>query len=410
MRLVHAYETLSCPKRRALYDATLGDGGRGWRAAASTAAAEGDPDAYAQSDEPAGRTGAVVRDPRRELNDALARAYHGPAVDLGAAARGVLPLCCEGEERTELLHDDLLQLCSGRTLLGFVRHLVLRAVEAGGRAPQLCAVEACSPVTASAPQLDELRLLSHTGTLVSSARRRPRATHDSPRPGSPWLHKEDGAGDLEGGAGEGDVEVWLHDGNNKAHLHCCVTAAGGGFGYGAIKDTAGVTICSVFLHSTPFVTHLHFYAMNGAMEFAVHACERWAGSRLSAQSPTPRQTALPRCEGMAAPVRILAFPTTRGESRLGRLVVRVRRRPGRPGRALRSSSANRCLPHARQRKRAAWRLNGVHARRACMATCPRALKSACGEWGPTLGSASCTCEKLLRTATSSASQHGTLTL
>ena len=274
VRLVHAYETLSCPKRRALYDATLGDGGRGWRAAASTAAAEGDPDAYAPSDEPAGRTGAVVRDPRRELNDALARAYHGPAVDLGAAARGVLPLCCEGEERTELLHDDLLQLCSGRTLLGVVRHLVLRAVEAGGRAPQLCAVKACSPVTASAPQLDELRLLSHTGTLVASARRRPRATHDSPRPGSPWLHKEDGAGDLEGGAGEGDVEVWLHDGNNEAHLHCCVTSAGGGFGYGAIKDTAGVTICSVFLHSTPFVTHLHFYAMNGAMELALHACER----------------------------------------------------------------------------------------------------------------------------------------
>ena len=263
VRLVHAYETLSCPKRRALYDATLSDGsplgGRGWRAGASAAAAAGDPHAEEQRDEEVGkgRAGAVVRNPRREFNDALARAYHGPAVDLGAAAAGVLPLFFEGDERTELLHEDLMQLCSGRTLLGVVRHIVLKAVEAGGGEPQLLAVDVESPATVTA-RLDELRLLSHTGKLVASARRRPRAPHDSARPGSPWLH-------IDGGAGEGNIEVWLHDGD-AAQLHCCVSAAGGGFGYGAIKDAAGTTICSVFLHSTPFVTHLHFYAMNGAMQ------------------------------------------------------------------------------------------------------------------------------------------------
>ena len=325
VRLVHAYETLSCPKRRALYDATLGDGGgRGWRAAASAAASTGDPDADVKRDNhPRSSTGSVVRDPRREFNDALARAYHGPAVDLGAAARGVLPCFFEGEERTELQHDDLLQLCSGRTLLGVVRHLVLKAVEAGGSAPQLCSVEVGStglPITtASALLLDELRLLSHAGTLVASARRRPRASQDSARPGSPWLH-------LEGGAGEGDLEVWLHDGE-EAHLHCLVKSAGGGFGYGAIKDTAGVTICSVFLHSTPFVTHLHFYAVNGAMQLPLHAFAGEPARLLSTERAMPRrQAALPCRESLAAPVGILAFPAARRESRLGRLVVRVHRR------------------------------------------------------------------------------------
>ena len=270
VRLVHAYETLSCPKRRALYDATLGDdstlGGRSWRAKASAAAAAGDPNAEEQREDElgrGGRAGAVVRNPRRELNDALARAFHGPAVDLGAAAQGVLPLFFEGEERTELLHEDLMQLCSGRTLLGVVRHVVLKAFEAGGGAPQLFAVDGAEPPATTTARLDELRLLSHTGRLVASAHRRPRALHDSARPGSPWL---------EGGAGEGLIEVWLHEGD-KAQLHCCVSAAGGGFGYGAIKDATGTTICSVFLHSTPFVTHLHFYAMNGAMQ----TCERLFG-------------------------------------------------------------------------------------------------------------------------------------
>ena len=262
VRLVHAYETLSCPQRRALYDASLGEGARGWRAAASAAAAAGEADAEgATRDHLRGRrsrTGAVVCDPRRELNDALARAYHGPAVDLGAAADGYFPQCFEAEERTELLHEDLMQLCSGRTLLGAVRHIVLKAVEAGGNAH--CAVEVDGAETdltpVSAPRLDELRLLSHTGKLVASARRRPRAPEDSGRPGSPWLH-------LQGGAGEGNIEVWLHDGD-EARLHCRVSAAGGGFGYGSIKDANGATICSVFLHSTPFVAHLHFYAQNGA--------------------------------------------------------------------------------------------------------------------------------------------------
>ena len=188
---------------------------------------------------------AVVRDQRREMNDALARAYHGPPVDLGAAAYGDLPPCFEGEERAEA-HEDLVQLCSGRTLLGVVRHVALMEIE-GKDEP--CAVVAGAE--SGSQLMDELLLLSHSGALVASARRRPRAPQGSGRR-------------LEAGAGEGVIDIFLHDGD-RAQLHCRVDAAGGGYGSGSVTDAAGNPVGSALLHSTAFVTQLHFFASSGRL-------------------------------------------------------------------------------------------------------------------------------------------------
>ena len=261
VQLVHAYETLSCPTRRALYDATLGDGGGGgWRAAAASAAAAGDAEASEEGAERDGRRSsgrAVVRDRRLELNDALARAYHGPAVDLGAAASGVLPPCFEGDERAEPHEGDLMQLCSGRTLLGVVRHVVLTALEGGGTKHTLAVADDTAGLVT--PLVDELWLLSHTGKLVASARRSPRAPPEAGRRASPWQPY------VDDGAGAGSIDVFLHERDDGVpQLHCRVSAAGGGYGFGSVEDPDGRMVCSVFLHSTAFVTNLHFFATNGA--------------------------------------------------------------------------------------------------------------------------------------------------
>ncbi len=280
VRLARAYEVLQCPTQRALYDAQRG---AAWRAAAARAAAAGAAQGAAQGDARRGPAasgdddGALVGRAalRQQLDAALARAYHGPHVDVAAAAEGSFPNCFEADERCDTDHGDLLQLVSGRTLLGAVRHVTRAALprgataalprgdaRAGAHAPPLAEAGDTLWGAEAAAQLDELHLVSHTGLLVARAQRRPRqaagATRKAPLP---W--------DDMSGAGAGDIAIFLRD---AAAAHCHVAAAGGAYGAGAVRSGAtGTHTHAALLHATPWVTHLHFVgAQSGARPVQRH--------------------------------------------------------------------------------------------------------------------------------------------
>jgi hypothetical protein len=281
-----AYEVLRCPGARALYDAQLAADAAPLRAAAAAAAASGARRRGAARAAPPWRgadaaDSALAAHPRlrEQLDDALAAAYWGPAgVDLSAAAAGVLPRCFECEERAPSAahHADLLQLVSGRTLLGVVRDVRAprlapggTSLAAGGDAARgdeaLAAGVARAPLPrpAAAPGggaaqqedtelVDELQLLCG-GSIVAQAQRRPRRASPSASSSSsqtrqrrPWLGED--------GAGSGDITVFL-----RGALHCRVSSGGGGYDVGVVHDARGQETHTLLLHSTPWVAHLHAF-------------------------------------------------------------------------------------------------------------------------------------------------------
>jgi hypothetical protein len=184
----------------------------------------------------------------------------------------------------------LLQLVSGRTFLGCVRHVGWAALAPSGASlPRGDAALACASSDASSgafaldeaaalsaadaeaagtshapPEFDELRLVTRGGQVVASARRRPRAQANQ-APGAkhapPWPSAA-----ADDGAGAGDIEIELRDAPP-----CRVTAAGGGYGVGQVCDADGCVTHTVVLHSTPWVSHLHVLAPDGASPAAL-AC------------------------------------------------------------------------------------------------------------------------------------------
>ncbi|KAK3270316.1 hypothetical protein CYMTET_21280 [Cymbomonas tetramitiformis] len=139
-RLVDAREVLGCPKKRALYDLNLESGG--FTAGAEKTTTESNTNSrQASNNKTKYRRRRTVTDEelrswlaeheqsltntdyerqlRRELQDALINAYLGP--ELEEATRRQFPYFFEGEERSSSGEPDVLQLVSGRTLLGVVR-------------------------------------------------------------------------------------------------------------------------------------------------------------------------------------------------------------------------------------------------------------------------------------------------
>lgn len=250
VELQRAYEQLSCPSKRQLYDASRGTG---WRSAAADAASCGD----AAADQPLWpppppptAAEALVPDPhlRRSFRDALARVYHGPALDMAEVAAGVLPPAFEAEERSEA-HPDLLQLVSGRTLLGAVRERVVTSLPAAGVpiAPAGASEHPLAEPHASG-SADELWLVTGEGMPMARARRR--------RIGDP-------------GAGGGDVELFTRCQASGLDTHLCtlLRAPAGGLGIGSLLDGDKRLLGSCVLYATPLVTHLTLLSAAGRVEW-----------------------------------------------------------------------------------------------------------------------------------------------
>lgn len=118
-----------------------------------------------------------------EVKSAVSKAINGPPIP-----RGQLPPDFEAQERVDVGHEDLLQLCSGRTLLGCVReprkrlchslptHLSERGGAAGGGSQDELevVVERGRECTASRSKDDEgetIRVTDHSGNTNWCMRR-----------------------------------------------------------------------------------------------------------------------------------------------------------------------------------------------------------------------------------------------
>ncbi|PRW20219.1 chaperone -domain-containing [Chlorella sorokiniana] len=136
VRLVHAYQVLANSRSRQLYDLSRE---RGNPSVLRAAAANGVPGAASaaydevevdlswglgrmftpQGSSPAGSLDKVRQELTGELHSAVRRAYLGPRLE--ELASGALPDAFEADERATPDCPDLLQLVSGRQLLGAVR-------------------------------------------------------------------------------------------------------------------------------------------------------------------------------------------------------------------------------------------------------------------------------------------------
>lgn len=63
-------------------------------------------------------------------------------------------------------------------------------------------------------------------------------------------------------AGSGVFEVFV-----RGELVACVGTTGGRFGTGAVTDASGAQTHRLTIHSTPFVTHVHVFDMEGALHW-----------------------------------------------------------------------------------------------------------------------------------------------
>ncbi|KAL4420845.1 hypothetical protein ABPG75_010501 [Micractinium tetrahymenae] len=139
VRLLTAYKVLSNPRARQLYDLSRDAGGPSVLRAAAAAGVEGAADA-AYEEAPVdlswglgtlfggparGPEGGALDHMRRELqgelHSAVRRAYLGPKLSPDELGAGWLPDAFEADERATQDCPDLLQLVSGRQVLGVVR-------------------------------------------------------------------------------------------------------------------------------------------------------------------------------------------------------------------------------------------------------------------------------------------------
>ncbi|KAL4451255.1 hypothetical protein ABPG77_009327 [Micractinium sp. CCAP 211/92] len=166
VRLLAAYKVLSNPRARQLYDLSRDTGGPRVLRAAAAAGVEGAADA-AYEEAPVdlswglgsmfggparGHEGGALDHMRRELqgelHSAVRRAYLGPRLEAEELDAGWLPDAFEADERATCDCPDLLQLVSGRQVLGAVRE---RRAELLARAHAAAAAELGGSGEAAAP-------------------------------------------------------------------------------------------------------------------------------------------------------------------------------------------------------------------------------------------------------------------
>lgn len=294
-----AYDTLRCPVRRGVYEASLRESrGGGAELGGESGGAAGDEERarrrrrrhagapHASRSLPHEATGglhsSVVARLERDasLRDALSRAFHGPELSERVLRFGDLPECFEADERVSAdCSDDLLQLVSGRTLLGRVvaparpaqlppsswpggwarggaiGHAEKGIDESGGTHGESGAHSASATRRAD----DELTFVCAGGVV------RGRAVRSAPLSSS--SSSSSFSSSSPPGAGAGDVRVFAPCGGLARLLR---VPTGGGYSVSTLEDVSGDELATLVTHSSPFVTRIHAFRSpsrrDGSME------------------------------------------------------------------------------------------------------------------------------------------------